>query len=251
MKRIKLYFFLIIAMYYGCQSEPSNYEKFKLSLESKIEFKTFNFRINEREYPVLNTTIVIVPIDKELVTYALDYKVERDNISKIKKDSLKEQMFSKFINGDDAIFAIFCINKGNTSNRIYFEDFRNNVSLSDDLNNTFTVKGFTPFLENDLSLNSIDKGIIRFDNFRKLDASTYTLLLNNLKIYSGYYKQSCSYNYTPSFDLNDYEITQLLSEGLSFDEIKQQLNIAQQTEFDLLGLIGDILVLIELGLFIF
>lgn len=226
----------------SCQKESPEFEKYKLSLQTKVESKVFNFYYRNQEYPVLNTNIVIVPIDTELVNYIIEYKTSRNNLTEVQKKDFRDKIFSKFINGDDAFFAIFCINTGKKENRIYFDQFRKNTVIIDDLHNKFPVKGFTPFLEYDLSLNNVDKGLIRFENFRKYDSNTYSLFLKDLKIYSGYYKATSSHDYILSLDTNHSSLTQLLSDGLEIDEIKEKLKAQQHAESVVLGAIIDAVI---------
>jgi hypothetical protein len=170
----------------------------------------------------MRTKIVLIPLKKEVIEAALNYRAVSDNLPTNETMRLKEKNYKEFLYGNKAAFIIIVINneKFYDDETVFFPNIRENIYLKTDNGATSALREYTPGF--DVGFNpGWNFGYLYFDNFRTYhNFKSYSVHFNNFHINCGRKKQVES-GWAFSYDDSYENFFALFKNGIDIDEVRE------------------------------
>jgi hypothetical protein len=253
--------FCLLLVASSLKAQEMEKEALSLAIEQNMEVREFtDFCIKQTPglfstgRDEVKTSMILIPINKEIVDAALDYKFVIEKLTEKEINQLQQKTYQTYLTGSYSVFVLFVKNSETLDNddEVYFNDFKTNVYLHDE-QNKFSLKKYTRIFDAKLS-PGWNKGYLYFQNFRSDSNFSYSIHFSGLVINACQDRRDHkpkSQTWAMSFDESDMRFFSMLQQGLSKDQIRKQYGITSYTTagltgLDILNIIGSIVDFISL-----
>ncbi|MDQ1350890.1 MAG: hypothetical protein QG657_1192 [Acidobacteriota bacterium] len=212
-----------------------------VALEKNMQFREFKnncVKLSSFQYRgSMKTSVVLIPLKKEVIEAALNYRAVLDNLPTHETARLKEKNYKEFLHGNKAAFIIIVLNneKFDNDESVFFSYIRENIYLKTDNGVTSKLREYTPGF--DVGLNpGWNSGYLFFDNFREYqNFKSYSVHFNNLHIKCGS-KEQVEPDWAFSYDDSYENFFALFKDGIDIDEVRKD---RVQTTYEKMGFGSD------------
>ena len=177
------------------------------------------------------STLILVPINKDIVNSAVKHKVKRDGLTTSEADSLQMRSERELLTGPHAIFLLFVISDGliDTPMSIVLPKLNQYAKVKLEDNREFSLEKYTRIFDSELTQN-LSTGYLYFENFRASQGNSYSM---HFKLVV----KDCEYDWSEgvltdfwhdpsfSFDTSELNIVEQVQNKIPEREIRARHNI--------------------------
>lgn len=210
------------------QDESTELEALSLAIEENMGIESF--RKDCRGFGGYTTTVMVIPINEEIVNATVAYKAKTEQLSSRKEAKLQRQVTKEFVHGDHATFVLITLNETKDQDEIVqFANFKENVDLYTETKK-FSLEKYTRNFDAPLS-EGWNKGYLYFKNFRPSGSNSYSVHLKGLTLQCP--SDQATHQVAFEFDRSEIEFLSLLQKGVSESEIRNRYSIGASASSDL------------------
>lgn len=244
---------------YDISNEPVEFQSLALAIEKNMQVRRYIDTYGNR-YRAIEATVVIVPLNRDVIAAAVDYKRVSERLTASQAGDLLERNVSRFLEGNTATFAIMVDVKptqpstlnydpSRSSSRLMdsddyvrFIDFEANTTLREENGTNHSLIGYTRLFDEVLS-PGWNNGYLHFRNFRDSSPTSYSLHFRSLVVdtmYSNLDHPSVRGSWAFAFDETEVQYLALLKKGVASETIRQNygINEAAKTDISILDVLN-------------
>ncbi|MBS0000934.1 MAG: hypothetical protein KFF73_18265 [Cyclobacteriaceae bacterium] len=214
MKTIILSLSAFLICMYSFGQDDKHLNALELSIQKNLQSRNL---LLDREFFTnkvrRNVDIFILPLNKEIIDAAVDYKHSIDGMNRSGKKKLLRKNYDKYLEGDMSAFVLL-VEKFSASGNDFdlsFSEFQANTRLSDESQH-YAMLRHTQVFDQPLNLGW-NKGYLYFPNFRNNPYhDSYTISLAPLN----------SDTFTFTFDDTGIDFLRLLEDGVAANQVRNR-----------------------------
>ncbi len=193
-----------------------------IALEANLKFREFG--ISCGYFRELKSKVIIIPLKKEVIHAAVEYKAALEGLSDEHKEQLLRKNYQELINASTSTFIFLIANNDLKNDEIvYFKTINDGLTLKTENGKEYKLKKFTQNFSTYLN-PGWNRGYLHFDNFRnelKGVTRTYSVHFDGFTLACGDKTQTIT-AWAFEFEESEIDYLTLLEDGLKIDEIRDQ-----------------------------
>lgn len=213
------------------QQKENRINSLTVTLEDNLKYRPFEVSCNLIHS--LNSVIILIPLNKQVIDATIAYKIAIESISVDMENKLYEENYTKYLNSEISGFILLIINENKIKNdeRIYFSNLTKNILVKTEENRIFPLVKFTQNFTEPLN-PGWNIGYLFFKNFRKVGLDSYSIHFDGFNI-------ECSQTKTRlpawawSFDESKIGFLSLFEEGLNVEQVRERYTISSYEKIGL------------------
>jgi len=183
-----------------------------------------------------SSVVVLVPLNKEILDAAVDYRAALDGIPATEIEQLRQRQYTSYLQGDTCTFVLMIKNDASHPEKCSFKftEFEANTVLHDE-QHSYNLMAYTRLFDSPLSLGW-NNGYLYFPNFRECGSKSCSVHFTGYRVLAGANcdeEQITDQEWAFGYDESEIKFLSLLSSNISEDHIRAEYISPQHPSLDL------------------